>query len=203
MSGRRGFGAGNSGYARLVPPQDETADSMPTDLSAYRSFAFKAGGAHVTRATPEAVWSVVTGIGGDNRYYAMNALWTMREWLDALVGGPGMQRGRTSEGELRPGDRIDSWEVLAARPPELLALVFKMKAPGDGVLEFAIRAKPRVTRLTVIAYWEPDELAGVLYWRAMQPAHVLLFRRLTAEICRRAEAAQVSERTQPMQKRTA
>lgn len=176
---------------------------MSTDLLAYRSFTFKAGGAHITRAPATALWHVVTGIGGNNRYYAMNALWTVREWMDAVVGGPGLQRGRPAGDALRPGDRIDSWEVLLAEPPELLALIFKMKAPGDGVLEFTIRAKPRVTRLTVTAYWEPDGFAGLLYWRAMQPAHILLFRRLTAEICRRAEALQAAERTQPMLKRTA
>jgi len=176
---------------------------MPTDLLAYRSFTFKAGGAHITRAPALAVWDVVTGIGGDNRYYAMNALWTVREWMDAAVGGPGLRRGRPEHDELRPGDRIDSWEVLVAQPPELFALIFKMKAPGDGVLEFAIRSKPRVTRLTVTAFWEPDGFAGTLYWRAMQPAHILLFRRLTAEICKRAEARQAAASTQPMLKRTA
>jgi len=37
----------------------------------------------------------------------------------------------------------------------------------------------------------------------MQPAHIVLFRRLTAEICRRAEALQTAASTQPMLKRTA
>lgn len=176
---------------------------MPVDLLQYRSFTYKAGGAALTRAPAAAIWDVVTKIGGDNRYYAMNALWTVREWMDAAVGGRGLERTRPASGELHPGDRLDSWEVLIAEPERRLALVFGMKAPGDGVLEFRVRAKPRVTRLTVTAYWEPDGVAGVLYWRAMQPAHLLLFRRLTAEICRLAEAAQASERTQPMQKRTA
>ena len=176
---------------------------MSTDLLAYRSFTFKAGGAHLTKAPATAIWEIVTGIGGDNRYYALNALWTVREWMDAAVGGPGLRRGRPERDELRPGDRIDSWEVLVCEPPTRLALIFKMKAPGDGVLEFAIRARPRVTRLTVTAFWEPDGVAGVLYWRAMQPAHIILFRRLTAEICRRAEALHAAERTQPMLKRTA
>jgi hypothetical protein len=161
---------------------------MTIDLLQYSTFAFKAGGTAVTRAGAHALWQVVSGIGGDNRYYAMNALWTVREWMDAAVGGPGMRRGRPRSGELRPGDRIDSWEVLVAEPERRLALVFGMKAPGHGVLEFLITPMGGGTRLTATAYWEPEGLAGVLYWRAMQPAHILLFRRLTAEICRRAEA---------------
>jgi hypothetical protein len=161
---------------------------MTIALLQYPTFTFRAGGAAITRAGAHALWEVVSGIGGDNRYYAMNALWTVREWMDAAVGGPGMRRGRPRSGELRPGDRIDSWEVLIAEPDRKLALVFGMRAPGQGVLEFLITPMSRGTRITATAYWEPDGFPGVLYWRAMQPAHILLFRRLTAEICRRAEA---------------
>lgn len=168
---------------------------MPVDLLQYRSFTYKAGGAALTRAPAAAIWDVVTKIGGDNRYYAMNALWTVREWLDAAVGGRGLERTRPASGVLRPGDRLDSWEVLIAEPERQLSLVFGMKAPGDGVLEFVIKPIPPAgrggSRLTATAYWEPDGVAGVLYWRAMQPAHILLFRRLTAEICRRAQEQSV------------
>jgi hypothetical protein len=167
---------------------------MAVDLLNYRAFTFKAGGSAVTRATPVMVWSVVSAIGGENRYFAMNALWTIREWMDAAVGGSGMQYRRPAGSELRPGDRIDSWEVLIAEPAHRLALVFGMKAPGDGVLEFVIAGMGGGTRLSATAYWEPDGVAGVLYWRAMQPAHLLLFRRLTAEICHRAEAGNVGGR---------
>jgi hypothetical protein len=38
--------------------------------------------------------------------------------------------------------------------------------------------------LTPLAF---ARLAGILYWRTMQPAHLILFDRLTSEICRRAE----------------
>jgi len=159
-------------------------------LDNYRAFTYKASGSAVTAAAPEAVWNVVTQIGGENRYFVLNALWTIREWLDAAVGGPGRQRGRSHSGALRPGDRVDSWEVLAVEPAHLLALRFNMKAPGRGVLEFLIepRGDQRV-RLSATAFWEPDGMAGVLYWRAMQPAHLILFDRLTTEICRRAERA--------------
>lgn len=167
---------------------------MPVDLHQYRAFTFRAGGSAVTRATPEMVWNVVSAIGGDNRYFAMNALWTVREWMDAAVGGSGMKHRRPAGGELRAGDRIDSWEVLIAEPAHRLSLVFGMKAPGHGVLEFVVAGMGGGTRLSATAYWEPDGVAGLLYWRAMQPAHILLFRRLTAEICHRAEAGQAGDK---------
>lgn len=166
---------------------------MPVDLKQYRAFTYRAGGGAVTRAAPETTWDVVSQIGGENRYFALNALWTVREWMDAAVGGSGMKRRRPAGGQLHAGDRIDSWEVLIAEPAHRLALVFGMKAPGHGVLEFVVAGMGGGTRLTATAYWEPEGLAGVLYWRAMQPAHIVLFRRLTAEICRRAEAAGQAE----------
>lgn len=158
----------------------------------YASFPYKAGGVAHTRAGRAALWEVVSGIGGDNRYYALNGLWAMREWIDAAMGGAGRTRQHPGHSRLEPGDRIDSWEVLVADPEATLALVFGMKAPGRGVLEFRIIPVNGGHRLEATAYWDGDGLPGLLYWRAMQPAHVVLFRRLTTEICRRAEALEAA-----------
>ena len=98
----------------------------------------------------------------------------------------GRSRSRPEGRALQAGDRIDSWRVLRADRPEVLALVFGMKAPGRGVLEFRLDPVASGTRLTATAYWEPDGTAGRLYWLAMMPAHLVLFDRLTAEICRQA-----------------
>lgn len=165
----------------------DKAFEMSRALEDYRRFPFEAAGSKNSRSSPEAIWEVVTQIGGENRYFALNGLWAAREWIDAAFGGPGRERARP-DGPLRPGDRVDSWRVLIADAPELLALEFGMKAPGRGVLEFRIAPLPGGARLTATAWWDPDGIAGLLYWRAMQPAHLLLFSRLTAEICRRAEA---------------
>jgi hypothetical protein len=160
---------------------------MARDFAYYRRFRYNAGGAARAHSGPEAVWDVVAAIGGPNRYYTMNALWTARELMDAAVGGAGMRYRRPDHREPQPGDQIDSWKVLRSERPHLLALIFGMKAPGRGVLEFQIDPARHGTRLTATAYWEPDGLPGVFYWRAMQPAHLVLFDRLTKEICRRAE----------------
>ena len=158
-----------------------------TTFANYRQFPLHAGGNALTRATPEAVWSIVETIGGENRYFVMNWLWAVREFIDALFGGNGMVHRRPAAGLRKVGDEVDSWKVLAIEPPALLALEFGMKAPGCGVLEFTILPVSSGTRLSVTAWWDPDGLAGRLYWAAMKPAHLLLFDRLTAEIARRAE----------------
>lgn len=152
----------------------------------YRQFPLHAGGSAISRATPEAVWAIVETIGGENRYFVMNALWAVRECIDACFGGNGMVHRRPAAGLRQVGDEVDSWKVLEIDPPTLLALDFGMKAPGRGVLEFTIVPVSTGTRLTVTAWWDPDGLAGRLYWLAMKPPHLVLFDRLTAEIARRA-----------------
>jgi uncharacterized protein YbjT (DUF2867 family)/uncharacterized protein YndB with AHSA1/START domain len=159
----------------------------------YAYYAKRASGSAVARADPEAVWRVVTAIGGDNRYYYLNGLWTARETLDWLVGGRGLQRGRRDPQDLRVGDKVDSWEVIGIEPGHRLTLAFGMRAPGAGVLEFVVEPledhgnAPR-TRVTATAYWHPAGFLGLAYWFSLEPAHKVIFDGLTREIARRAQA---------------
>jgi uncharacterized protein YbjT (DUF2867 family) len=154
-------------------------------------YAKRAGGYAIGTASPQAVWQTVATVGGANGYYAMGFLWWVRSVLDWLVGGPGLTRGRRHPTELRLGDRIDYWTVLALEPGRRLTLHFGMRAPGSGVLEFEVDTKPRDatgpdTRLTIIAYWHPQGVWGLLYWYALVPAHLFIFRAMTAAMMRRA-----------------
>ncbi len=131
---------------------------------------------------------MVAAIGGDNRYYSLNTLWNIRETLDWLIGGRGLARGRRHPTEIRVGDRIDSWKVIGLEPERRLAMVFGLRAPGTGVLEFLLEPLPgNRTRLTATAYWHPDGVPGLLYWLAMEPFHQVIFAGLTREVCRRAD----------------
>jgi len=154
-------------------------------------YAKRAGAQAVGPASPAAVWQTVTTIGGDNGYYAMNFLWWVRGVMDWFVGGPGLTRGRRHPTELRIGDRIDYWTVLALEPGHRLTLNFGMRAPGSGVLEFEVDpepppAPPDQTRLTITAYWHPQGVWGLLYWYTMVPAHLFIFRLMTRAMLRRA-----------------
>ena len=152
-------------------------------------YAKRAGGAAVGRASPAAMWRVVATIGGDNGYYALNLLWWLRGAIDWLLGGPGLTQGRRDPVELRLGDRVDYWTVLGIEPGHRLTLHFGMKAPGSGVLEFEIDPRPDGgSRIAVTAYWHPQGVWGLLYWYAMIPAHLFLFRRMTRAMVARAEA---------------
>lgn len=151
-------------------------------------YAKRAAGSALGRASPAALWRVVTAIGGSQGYGALGGLWWLRGAIDWLVGGPGLTRGRRHAHDLRPGDRIDYWTVLALEAERRLTLHFGMKAPGSGVLELVIDPLPEGrSRLTVTAYWHPRGVWGLLYWYAMIPAHLVLFKRMTAALMRRAE----------------
>jgi hypothetical protein len=63
-----------------------------------------------------------------------------------------------------------------------------MKLPGRAWLEFDVvpAAGGAVIRQTAI--FEPVGLAGLLYWYALVPVHVLIFRGMLRAIARRALA---------------
>jgi uncharacterized protein YbjT (DUF2867 family)/uncharacterized protein YndB with AHSA1/START domain len=150
-------------------------------------YAKKAAGSALTAASPEAVWRVINTIGGKTRYFYMNALWKVREILDWIVGGPGLNYARRDPQTLRLGDYVDSWQVVAMEPPNRLTLGFGMRAPGSGVLEFEVVPVDGGTRVTVTAYWHPAGVWGLAYWYAFAPAHLFIFKGMTREIARRAE----------------
>lgn len=151
-------------------------------------YAKKASGSAIAAAPPEAVWRHVSRIGGRNRYYYMNILWSLREFIDWCLGGPGFTRGRRDPDELRLGDVIDYWTVIGLRPQEHLTLHFGLKAPGSGILEFDLEPLENGhTRIDVTAYWHPRGVWGLAYWYVLVPAHLFLFRGWTQAIARRAE----------------
>jgi uncharacterized protein YbjT (DUF2867 family)/uncharacterized protein YndB with AHSA1/START domain len=150
-------------------------------------YAKRSSGSALTEASPAEVWRVVTAIGGKNRYYALDLLWTLRELADWFVGGPGLSRGRRNAGELRVGDTVDSWQVIGLERERRLTLLFGMKAPGAGILEFELEPEGKGTRITATAYWHPRGAWGLLYWYPLEPFHGLIFSRMTEAIARRAE----------------
>lgn len=152
-------------------------------------YAKRAGGEATGPARPGDVWRVVTTIGGDRGYHALGALWWLRGAVDWALGGPGLTKGRRHPTEVRVGDRIDHWTVLAVEPGRRLTLHFGMRAPGSGVLEFEVEPREGAgTRLAVTAYWHPQGVWGLLYWYAMVPAHRMLFRRMSRAMLQRAQA---------------
>ncbi|MEY6433094.1 SDR family oxidoreductase [Thioalkalicoccus limnaeus] len=156
----------------------------------YGFYAKRASGSATAEAPVAAVWDQVARIGGHRGYYYLNGLWRAREVVDWLIGGPGLRHGRRHESELRIGDMIDSWRVVAIEPERRLTLRFGMRAPGAGVLEFALQPLPDGrTQIETTAYWHPAGVWGLLYWYAMSPLHRLVLGGLPRRIAELAEAS--------------
>lgn len=186
--------------------QHQVAARWTEGLMMFRGFSIdnafyakRASGAAEVQASTAAVWRVVSTLGGDVGYFYMGWLWWLRALLDWLVGGPGFTKGRRHPTDLRLGDRIDYWTVLGIEPERRLTLNFGMKCPGSGVLEFDIDPLPDGrSRVAVTAYWHPQGVWGLMYWYVLVPAHLFLFKGMTAAIARRAEALQRSGGPQPL-----
>lgn len=152
-------------------------------------YAKQASGHAEGPASPAAVWRVVSTIGGDKGYHCLGLLWWLRGLIDWALGGPGLSRGRRHPTDLRLGDCIDYWTVLGIEPGRRLTLDFGMRSPGAGVLEFEIEPLAAGgSRLAVTAYWHPQGVWGLLYWYALVPAHLVLFRCMSRAMLRRAAA---------------
>ncbi|HKK89094.1 MAG TPA: SDR family oxidoreductase [Saprospiraceae bacterium] len=121
---------------------------------------------------PEKCLQRLWSIGGDTGWYAANWLWKLRGFLDQLVGGVGLRRGRTHPDKINTGDAVDFWRVLYASKKEGRLLLFaEMKLPGEAWLDFSLEDGVLIQTAT----FRPWGLWGRLYWFLVLPFHELIF----------------------------
>ncbi|WFC11530.1 DUF2867 domain-containing protein [Proteus mirabilis] len=147
----------------------------------YGYYPKNAGCTVSTQASAAALWHVVQQIGGEQGYFYGNALWKTRALLDDLVGNK-VTYGRPQRETLALGDMIDGWRVIKLEPEKQLTLLFGMKAPGLGRLSFTIHDSGNLRSLDVRAWWHPAGFSGLLYWFAMMPAHLFIFKGMAQTI---------------------
>lgn len=122
---------------------------------------------------PKKVMENIWKIGGDHGWYYGNTLWKIRGFLDKLIGGVGLRRGRTHPDKIYPGDSLDFWRVLLADKKKKRLLLFaEMKLPGEAWLEFKID-KDNILHQT--ATFRPRGLKRRLYWYSLIPFHYFIF----------------------------
>ncbi len=139
-------------------------------------------------APPAAVFRAVCRIGGGHGWYAADVLWRIRGFLDRLVGGPGLRRGRRDPERVGYGDALDFWRVAGIARDASLRLRAEMKLPGEAELEFTLVPSAVGTRLTQEARFHPRGLLGLAYWYAVAPLHGIVFRGMLDGIRREAES---------------
>ncbi len=140
-------------------------------------------------ASPEAVFRAVCRVGGGHGWYAADWLWKLRGWMDRLVGGPGLRRGRRDPESVAWGEALDFWRVTDVAAPHELALRAEMRLPGDAQLAFRVLPgdQPGTTVLQQTARFVPRGLSGLVYWYAVLPLHSIVFRGMLEGIRRAAE----------------
>lgn len=149
---------------------------LPSDPEWAGRVVFTDDRERLTPASPAALWRVVEGIGGDNGWYSFPLAWALRGWLDKLVGGVGLRRGRLNAERLNSGDALDFWRVERIDHGSYLLLRAEMRVPGLAWLELSVTATADGgARYRQRAVFFPRGLGGRIYWLAILPFHNLIF----------------------------
>src|SRR5271169_4266669 len=166
------------------------SDPLPSDPSWAGGSLYVDARISVVRASPEALWRVIEGIGGETGWYSFPAAWAVRGLLDRLAGGVGLRRGRRDPRHLLVGDALDFWRVEAITRGSLLRLRAEMKLPGLAWLELSVgRDDQDRTVYHQRAIFQPRGAAGIAYWRSISPFHGVVFGGMLRNITAAAERA--------------
>ncbi len=183
--------------------RDQTpSDLLPSDPEWTGHTVFTDLRERKTEASPDRVWRVIEGIGGDNGWYSFPLAWAVRGWMDKVVGGVGLRRGRRNAHSLRVGDALDFWRVEELRRGRFLRLRAEMKVPGRAWLELSVEpAASGGSEYRQRAVFFPRGLGGRLYWFSILPFHGVIFAGMSKRITmaaleqRPADAATAADET--------
>ncbi len=163
------------------------SDPLPTDPDWAGGSLYTDWRQITVDASPEALWRIIEGIGGENGWYSFPLAWAVRGWLDREHGGVGLRRGRRDAARLRVGDSLDFWRVEEIEPGRLLRLRAEMRLPGLAWLE--MRAGQDAEGRTCYrqrALFHPHGLLGHAYWWSVSPFHAVVFGGMARNIARAA-----------------
>jgi hypothetical protein len=141
----------------------------------------------LVRSRASALYRAFTELGGPNNWPCHWA-WRIRAFVDRILGGVGMRKGRPDPDAIRVGDTLDYFRVVEIHPNRMLRLKVDMKLPGEGWVQFeAVPYEEGRTRLMQTVFFAPKGLVGFLYWYLLYPFHVVIFGKMIKEIAGRAE----------------
>ena len=134
--------------------------------------------------TAEQAFTPIRRIGGKTGWYYGNWLWKIRGFMDLLVGGVGVRRGRRDPNHVKVGDTLDFWRVEQIEENRILRLAAEMKVPGRAWLEFEVTENDGVTTVRQTAIFDPVGLFGIVYWYSLFPLHEFVFHGMLRNICK-------------------
>ncbi len=168
-------------------PRGVPSDPLPTDPAWSGGTVYEDVRELRTTASPASLWQVVESIGGERGWYSFPLAWSVRGWIDRLVGGVGLRRGRRDPRRLRVGEALDWWRVERLDRPRLLRLRAEMRLPGQAWLDLSVAEADGGARYRQRATFRPRGLAGQLYWQGIRPLHALIFGGMARNITGAAE----------------
>lgn len=167
---------------------DAPAEPLPSDPDWSGGTTYIDVRERAVDAPPAALWRVIEGVGGEHGWYSFPLAWSIRGWLDRLVGGVGLRRGRRDPHRLQVGEGLDFWRVEEIVPGELLRLRAEMRLPGRAWLEMRVLpTDDGRSRYQQRAVFLPRGLAGHAYWGSVAPFHAVVFGGMARNIARNAE----------------
>jgi uncharacterized protein YbjT (DUF2867 family) len=138
----------------------------------------------------KAAFAPIRRIGGNNGWYFANFLWRVRGFLDLLMGGVGLRRGRRDPETIQVGDTLDFWRVEEFESDRRLRLAAEMKVPGRAWLEFEVTGDAAAYTIRQTAIFDPLGLFGLLYWYALYPVHQWIFAGLLRAVVKNCRAGE-------------
>jgi uncharacterized protein YbjT (DUF2867 family) len=170
--------------------RDVAAEPLPSDPEWSGGNIYLDERSREVAAPVDALWRVIEGVGGENGWYSFPLAWSVRGWLDRLVGGVGLRRGRRDPHRLQIGEALDWWRVEEIVPGRLLRLRAEMRVPGRAWLEMtASDAGHGRSVYRQRATFLPRGLAGHAYWATILPFHGIVFSGMARNIALGAEKA--------------
>ena len=161
-------------------------DVVPVALSTQEGMIIERR-QQIVPAPPDVVFKMISRLGGQTGWLYLNWAWRLRGWIDRLVGGVGLRRGRRDPEVVRIGDALDFWRVEAVEPDQRLLLRAEMKLPGRAWLQFETHSHSgEQTRLVQAAFFAPKGLFGLAYWYLLYPIHRLIFAGMIRNLAQRA-----------------
>lgn len=166
------------------------SDPLPSDPDWAGGSLYVDERERIVDSTPEQLWHVIEGIGGEHGWYSWRFGWWSRGLLDRFVGGPGLRRGRRDPFNLIIGDALDWWRVEELEEGHLLRLRAEMRLPGLAWLELIVdKDSEGRTLFRQRALFHPLGPAGGIYWTMIKPFHGLVFGGMQRNIAQVAKSS--------------
>ena len=158
----------------------------PKDKKSQYKYKYKDVREKFVLVDKEKAFEPINKIGGKNGWYFANTLWKIRGWIDLLIGGVGLRRERRDSKLFTIGDTLDWWRICDSTPNKMVKFESEMKLPGKAFLKFELLPKHNGVIIKQTATFITNKITGILYWKALFPIHVIVFKGMLSKIANKA-----------------